>query len=335
VDERVAPAGAADRDRPRSPAAASAPGRVLLPELAFVLFVLLLSHQFVFLRFNTTIIYTRASPEALARGTAPTPYQYRILVPAIARLSGDPGTAYRIVEFAATVALCYATRRWLSLYLGDLRLASLATVLLGYVLPYNFAYTLWYPWDIPGVLFVTLGLVLLRCRRWTAYYGVFALATVNRETTYLLTLIHCVTALGRDRRDTILRHVAAQGGIWLAIKAALYLAFRENRVQGIGLFDIQLLRNLGQLARPDVLVTVLRSWGMLWIVVALGLQRIEDRFLRRALLACVVQLVILLLVGVIEELRVYGEIIPIVLAAVVVIARDAVAGGRSGRSQLC
>jgi hypothetical protein len=199
-------------------------------------------------------------------------------------------------------------------------------VLLGYVLPYNFTYTLWYPWDIPGVLFVTLGLVLLHGRRWTAYYAVFALATLNRETTYFLTLVYSLTALGRDDRATILRHVAAQGGIWLALKTALYLAFRENRAQGMGLFDVQLLRNLRQLARPDVLVTVLRSWGMLWIVAALGLRRIEDRFLRRALLASGVQLAILLLVGVVEELRVYGEIIPIVLAAVVAIGRDAMAG---------
>ena len=34
--------------------------------------------------------------------------------------------------FVATVALCYATRRLFSLYLGDLSLASLSTALLGY-----------------------------------------------------------------------------------------------------------------------------------------------------------------------------------------------------------
>ncbi len=117
--------------------------QALLTSLAFFVFTLLFSYHFTFLRAHETFAYPAASPEALAQGMAPTPYQYRILIPAAVNLlqaiSGLPSeTLYRLLEFLFTFTLFYAFRAFLGLFTPNLRLASLFSLSLAYVLPYNF-----------------------------------------------------------------------------------------------------------------------------------------------------------------------------------------------------
>ncbi len=295
-------------------------GQGLLSSLAFFVFALLFSYHFAFLRANETFTYSAASPQALAQGIAPTPYQYRILIPALVGLlqqwtgiSANP--LYRILEFLSTFALFYAFRVFLNLFARDLRIASLFAIPLAYVLPYNFTYTFLYPYDLPAILFTTLGLIALYRKQWAFYYAIFIIATFNRETSYFLTLIYFASAFGIEDWKTILRHVGGQAALWLGIKTGLYLLFASNPAQGAGLFEFQLLRSLEQLAQPGILGILARNWGMVWIFVLIWQARIREPFLRRALLACLAQLCILFLVGVIEELRIYGETIPILLAA--------------------
>lgn len=82
---------------------------------------------------------------------------------------------------------------------------------------------------------------------------------------------------------------------------------------------MQLFRNLEQLTQPGILA---RNWGMVWVFVLAWHNRIRNPFLQRALLACLAQLLILFIVGVIEELRIYGEILPLLLAALFEITRS-------------
>lgn len=299
----------------------------ILTSLAFFVFALLSSYHFAFLRASETFTYPAASPQALAQGIAPTPYQYRILIPALVGLlqqwtgiSADP--LYRILEFFSTFALFYAFRAFINLFARDLRISSLFTILLAYVLPYNFTYTFLYPYDLPAILFTTLGLIALYRKQWAFYYVIFIVATLNRETSYFLTLVYLASAFGVENWKTILRHVSRQTALWLGIKTTLYLLFASNPAQGAGLFEFQLLRNLEQLTQPGILSILARNWGMVWIFVLVWQSRIQEAFLRRALLACLAQLFILFLVGVIEELRIYGEPIPILLAALFAITRS-------------
>lgn len=305
----------------------SSQAQTLLGSLAFFLFALLFSYHFAFLRAHETFTYHAAAPEALAQGLAPTPYQYRILVPALVgllqRLTDLPADSlYRIIEFLATAALLYAFRAFINLFARHQGLASLSTLLLAYTLPYNFTYTFFYPYDLPAVLFTTLGLLALYRRQWAFYYAIFIIATFNRETSYFLTLVYLASALGREGWKPVISHTGAQAALWLGIKTALYLLFANNPAQGTGFFELQLTRNLEQLANPGILSILARNWGMVWIFVLAWHARIHTPFLRRGLLACLAQLLILLLVGVIEELRIYGEILPILLAALFEIARS-------------
>ncbi|GAB4492526.1 MAG: hypothetical protein Fur0016_24710 [Anaerolineales bacterium] len=294
--------------------------QALLTSLAFFVFTLLFSYHFTFLRAHETFAYPAASPEALAQGMAPTPYQYRILIPAAVNLlqaiSGLPSeTLYRLLEFLFTFTLFYAFRAFLGLFTPNLRLASLFSLSLAYVLPYNFTYTFFYPYDLPAVLFTTLGLIALYRRQWAIYYAIFILATLNRETSYFLTFVYLAVSFRQEKPQTLLRHLTAQASLWLTLKTALYLLFRHNPAQGAGLFEFQLVRSLEQLTQPGSLGILARNWGMVWVFVLVWQNRINNPFVRRALLACLAQLLILFTVGVLEELRIYGEIIPLVLAA--------------------
>lgn len=287
--------------------------------LAFFLFALLFSYHFAFLRAQETFVYAPASPQALAQGTAPTPYQYRVLVPAAAGwLAGATGlpleALFRLLEFAATLALFYAVRAFLLLFTPEARLASLFTLLLAYVLPFNFTYTFFYPYDLPALLLTTLGLIALYRRQWPAFYALFVLATFNRETSYFLSFVFLAVSAGREAPGTIAKHLTAQAGLWLLIKGGLFLLFRHNPAQGAGMFEFQFFRNLEMLAQPGTWLLLARNWGMLWVFLLLWHGRIRSPFLRRALLAGLAQLAVLFAVGVIEELRIYGELIPLVLA---------------------
>ncbi len=305
----------------------SSQAQTILSGLAFLLFTLLFSYHFAFLRAHETFTYPAAAPESLAQGLAPTPYQYRILIPALVGLLQSltdlpTDSLYRIIEFLATTALLYAFRAFINLFASHLSLASLFTLLLAYALPYNFTYTFFYPYDLPAILFTTLGLIALYRKQWAFYYAVFIIATFNRETSYFLTFVYLASALGKESWKPVISHAAAQATLWMGIKTALYLLFANNPAQGAGLFELQLTRSLEQLANPGTLSILARNWGMVWIFVLAWHAHIQNPFLRRGLLACLAQLLILLLVGVIEELRIYGEILPILLAALFAITQS-------------
>ena len=61
------------------------------------------------------------------------------------------------------------------------------------------------------------------------------------------------------------------------------------------------------------LAAYLMNFGGIWIPVVIWQRKLAQPFLRRALLVCVVQMLVLGTVGVLDELRVYGEIIPVAL----------------------
>jgi len=78
---------------------------------------------------------------------------------------------------------------------------------------------------------------------------------------------------------------------------------------------VQLLRNLQQLRQPGILLLVLRNWGMVWVFLLLWHKHIQDAFIHSALLAGMTQMFILLTVGIVEEMRIYGELIPALVLA--------------------
>src|SRR5467141_3903723 len=111
------------------------------------------------------------SPSALAAGVASTPYQYRVLVPWIVRAAVEMHLIRPESEMAMFVGLQVVA---LSVYA---------------ILPFNYFNLPYYPYDVPSVVFFTLGLILIHDRNWVWFYPLFGIATLNRETSIFLTVV--------------------------------------------------------------------------------------------------------------------------------------------------
>ena len=226
----------------------------------------------------------------------------------------------------ACVLGAWASLRALFVGLGidSVRSGALA-LLLFYALPFHYLLArqtpLRFVWDMPAIAFFSFGLLALQRRCWAAYHVAFALGTLNRETTLFLAAMQLVTSWNGISRRAIVLHLLAQLSIWLAIKVALYHAFSAN--PRMGAIPNVLAQNFRALLTPAAAFAVASTFGFLWIPVALFHKRVQDQFVRRALLVCVPYVLGGMYVGSIVELRVWGELIPLIALGAVEVIRSA------------
>jgi hypothetical protein len=264
------------------------------------------------------------SPESLVAGVASTPYQYRVLVPWLVRAALDARlirpdaqmAAFAVIQIVVLVLLAFAFRRYLSLFIKDPVLSSVMALTLYAVLPFNYFNLPYYPYDIPSVLFFTVGMQVIYQRRWLWFYPLFVAATLNRETSIFLTVVTVLVLYDQYRPRTLALLAGSQLAIWLALKGALWMIYRDNRWMGYGLYQFQLKVNIATLRDyPIKGVIALATWGCLWLAVVIWRRRIHDVVLQRTLWTVPVFIAGMFFVGFVTELRIYGEVLPIVLAA--------------------
>lgn len=305
----------------------------------FYMLATLIASFYTIARFSFLNQNSAATLELLTEGTAATPFQYRDLIPrivdtltTITDLLGHQVSHiyfYVAIEVVIAFLLILALQYYLSLLIERQRssyLLSLTLFLLltfNYVLPRNYPY--YYPWDTPAVFFMLLGLVLLYQRKWGFYYIVFMLGTWNRETMCFLTFAYLFTVLGNEDIRTITFHVLLQFLLWLLIKVGLYGMYIDN--VGAGLFEryhvgtqvSHLSSNLQVLAEPLHLITILSSFGFLWLFVVFRYSTIQNQFVRNSLKVFWPYCVGMLLVANINELRIWGELFPYVIPALALV----------------
>jgi hypothetical protein len=269
-----------------------------------------------------------ASPERLARGTATTPYQYRVLVPWIAGHTADASDPaalqrrYRQIELLALLAIGFGFWHYLRRFIPA-RAADVAAPAIFLLLPFNYRLQDVYPYDLMAMAFTVIGLILIGERRYAWFYPLFVLATLNRETSLFLALAMAVVWLDRQPRSQTFLHLAAQVSIWVAIKGFLYWRFRNNPQIGFGLFVPQLKMNAALVLHlPLVAATALSTWGFLWVPVVARFNRIRSAELRRTLSLVPVYVAVMLVIGVMNETRIYGEMLPIVTAGAFAVFDD-------------
>lgn len=296
---------------------------------------ILFAYYFASLRFAKPE-WGPCSLEMLAAGKGNTPFQYRVLVPWIVQwaslhvlplpgIGSGRGLAF-VMEIACTLCLVAAFRHYLGYFFTDLLTRVLLTFSLMLVLPFNLIipriYPFWLVYDVPAVLFMMLGLILIYRRRWWLYYPLFALATLNRETTCFLTIIYLLTSFDKDRPLRLASHAIAQGAIWLAIKFWLGHLYADNPGAGFALKNVA--TNVHTMTTdPACVLVLLSSLGFLWLPVILFYRRIGDVFVRRTCLVTPVFLLGMSMVGNLPEIRLYAEMIPVILPAFLLILRAA------------
>jgi hypothetical protein len=276
---------------------------------------------------------------------APKPFCYRWLTPALlnllTRLGLSPQSAVAAFEWGSLCCLYYLLRAYLGLFMSSKRAAYAA--LSGYfVVPFVFIipqpYTVWFPWDVSSVCFFTALLYLLYRERWVLWHAVFLAGTLNRETTLLLLPLFLLLLKVRGASRERLLHLCASALVWVAAKGALAWWFKAHS----GPWMLEWLHrdqtrahwrvNLDQLTDPSLWPYLLSALGFLWIL-AWHLRKVSaDPFLRAGLVILPPYALSVFLFGNMAELRVYADLIPVVLAPVIsaVVTPESPVPGRKG-----
>jgi hypothetical protein len=325
--------------------------RAIAAYAVFLAVAALMSYYYAKLRWMMNGEYGPGALEVLLEGAADKPFQYRVLVPWLVGIIGEAKLTtleawlsvksvfdwFRVVETISIFFLIVTFRYYIAQFLGSATITFIVPFFLFYALPFNFLWppsnmpvefplylpallyfpncvSLYYPYDTPSMMFFTLGMVLIYKKRWPLFYVLFAIATVNRETTCFLTFIYFFTALGSEKRGVIAVHCGAQLVIWAAIKYMLHLKFASNpgEISQSGIFV-----NLEILSDPSIYYYVFSNMGFLWLPTFLLWRKIRVDFVRRSLLVAVPFLLGNLFVGQYTEIRGFGELIPVVVSAFV------------------
>jgi hypothetical protein len=309
-------------------------------EVAYAAMVALFAYYFG-LRHLQTPQWVYASFQHLVTGTAMTPMQYRTLIPWIVRgirALNLPGVrtwsleSYRLgVDVASVIAGLYSAR-WLARRVGVGPWQALCgSWLVALVLPFHYLMppvTRHYPSDLPAIVFFAVGLALLLQKQWSLFYPLFIVATFNRETTCFLTLAYLFASLGRERLTTIAKHVGAQALLWATVKLILVDIYGANTVRAYSLhFDLfrdRIADNVSYLHEPQAvpLFAIASMFAFLWIPVFALRRYIQHPFIARAIWIIPVYVGSMFYVGELPELRIYGELIPLVTTATLLVATN-------------
>lgn len=291
--------------------------------------------------------YYRSRLVDMVHGTAWRPYVTRALVPLTARagtaltpdaISQTLNTAfaswtwkpatwstshaveYIFVVFVMTASLFAfqsALRRLFSETYSAGPVTPLVAALVGLVsLPAFFGPFSRQIYDFTTLWSFTLGLALMAGGQWRAFLLLFAIATVNKETTILLTLLFAVHFVLRRRLplNRALVLFAAQVAIFLVIRGGIAYAFRNNPGEVVEInwenHNKVVLLDPSLMSKRLPLLAAAAAFG------AWGWRR-KAPFLQDAIATLApVLLVMGVTVGQVDEIRAYYEFYPIVIVLV-------------------
>lgn len=164
-----------------------------------------------------------------------------------------------------------------------------------------------YLYDFSTLLLFTLALGCLQRARVRAFYVVFVLGCLNKETMILATLLFAAVEMDRMPRSRLWRHLAAQALIFAAVEWALGRAYAHNPGAGA---EWHLVKNLRLMrAHPDVASVAFLVSGAILTLARFGQKPVLLR--RGAIVVLAPLLVSYLFLGIYGEIRVFYEAYPI------------------------
>ena len=291
--------------------------------------------------------YKRAMFSEMIDGTAWKPFVYRTLLPTTVRLISEviPDKVHKTltekVESNKSAMLVLEKFKWESEFITEYLVAMVLmySTLLGFVFAFRrlfdeiYSSPLWfkniisiilllaipamfqpqysnYIYDFPSLFLFTLGLLLLRQKKWRYFLILFFISCFNKETIILLTLIFAIHFYkdAEISRKLYYQLIAAQLMIFAAIKILLYILFMNNPGGFVEFHLIDrnyLLFNGYSLTTFVVLLIIFLSIFSKW--------NEKPKFLKDALWIAVPLLILTLFFGFFDELRDYYEVFPIVV----------------------
>lgn len=276
-------------------------------------------------------------------GTAPKPFVYRQLLPSIVRLTAQSiplhlrsaviekasqsSTITRIlsrvqiphewiVEYAVTVLWIYCSL-WGFLFSFRFLFKAIYdtpryfadgvffSVLMG--IPAFFSYSFIY--DIPTLFLFTLALGMMYSRKWGLYVTVFFIACWSKETTILLTLIFFIHFQKKEKldRSVFKKLLGAQLFLFLFVKITLEIIFKDNSG---GIVEFHFIHNL--LFGYAYTLPQFLSW-VFFVLLIIYKWNEKPLFLKNALWMGLPLVILTMFLGLLHELRDYGEMYPILM----------------------
>ncbi|MFA4948016.1 MAG: hypothetical protein WC674_05840 [Candidatus Krumholzibacteriia bacterium] len=269
----------------------------------------------------------------ILRGTAESPYRYRVLVPFIgealtralsAVLPGDRAflLAYALFDLAAIFFLLGALFRYLRVWFSNEQ-ALIGVLFAAATMPVALRDHYFQPWSILEAGLFTAGLLCIyRGRLWTLA-SIVALASFNRETAVFIPLAFLfanasIRGAGESDRMPVRRTALLFAG-YCAIWAAVFFGLRA--VLGGARPAVTLPEVFSRNATPAVTLRAIMRAGLLfgafWIFAAAGFRRAPE-FVRRVSLVALPYLAAILVWGMWHEARLlillYAIVIPLGLS---------------------
>jgi len=248
----------------------------------------------------------------------PKPVAPEVLVQAAIDVGCLLATGY----FATRIYQASSRRRLLTPVVYPLLLVVCgATYVMHTVQNFRFIY------DLPSLAFFAAAMYLLYFRwHWIYFAGVFALATLNRETTLLLLPLYMLNEAvknGRLRWPLLLRGRTLRVVVPLAIGWGAWQLFVRHVFAGnVSEFYPRIDWNVKSLLVPQAWPQLLSACGYLLLFVVVTRKRISDPRLRAWLWLVPVWLGFMFVYGILIETRVFGELIPLVVCAATLVGED-------------
>ena len=280
------------------------------------------------------------------QGSARLPYQYRVLmacvlreglrVPKIATICGHLPAPVRDPRFLILFATSWVsllgsvmlTRGSLSCLTGDRdysRWASLLVVYMAYFhFPLVFGLNFLLPYDLPSLFFFCGCLYCIISGRMLLFYVFFIVGTFNRETicmsTLFLVIWHWRESKAHMQTRVLLGHVVAQAVAWIAIKLYLRHSFAQNVADVTNATPYyKLAGNLKTILEPQQWPVLLSVFGFTLPLVLIWRKSMRNAAMEREIYFLAAWFAVMMLVGVIIEIRVFSEMIGYMALAVALI----------------
>ena len=240
-----------------------------------------------------------------------------------------------LVSFVAILLSVWAAQKIDRMYWPKARVPLLPFAVLIVVFFFDFylGVPFAFPYDTLSMMFLGWGLYLVLTDRFWWLLPLFALATWNRETTAFLILARGAVAISREGRWRLrapkLRDVveiAVLCVVWAAITLALHHKYAANPTEA----GSRITNNLRDLSHPVLWPAILSGSAFLmpWIYWRRNL--ISAARLRACVLALPLWVLILLSVGQILEVRIYGDIAVFIAVCAAAILRAELSGDANG-----
>lgn len=293
----------------------------------FRIVALLMSVRFSHLLHPDSVFAPSAMEKVLA-GTADFPFSQRILSPylclgltrlaSMAHLHLSLSLAAFALECLSFFLIIEVFTRTLALFIRDERVYRTLGLTVAFPLAADFIQSRfqynWYSYDFPSVFFWEVFVyVCLTSRNLYYILPITALATLNRESSLLFTAVYFLTTPKVGRLRT-LANTALIAATVFAVKAVVLVWFTHSSEQQGALHQnpFMLINNLGDLRLGINYLQVLGVQAYGWLFLLMFHRNVRHRAVAGLLWVVPIHFVVCLLTGVLMEVRIFGDVAPIV-----------------------